>query len=104
MWRLHDYTEDRKIKLASSEFDGYALRWWDHLVRTREEDGELPIVTWRTMKAVMRDRFVPRNYIRSLYDKLQQLRQGTKTVTEYFQEMEVIMQRARVREQPEQTM
>ena len=32
------------------------------------------------------------------------LRQGTKTVTEYFQEMEVIMQRARVREQPEQTM
>ena len=56
------------------------------------------------MKAVMRDRFVPRNYIRSLYDKLQQLRQGTKTVTEYFQEMEVIMQHARVREQPEQTM
>ena len=56
------------------------------------------------MKAVMRDRFVPRNYILSLYDKRQQLRQGTKTVTEYFQEMEVIMQRARVREQPEQTM
>ena len=76
LWRLHDYTEDRKIKLASSEFDGYALRWWDHLVRTREEDGELPIVTWSTMKGVMRDRFVPRNYIRSLYDKLQQLRQG----------------------------
>jgi hypothetical protein len=25
LWRLHDYTEDRKIKLASSEFDGYAL-------------------------------------------------------------------------------
>ncbi|KAK1682570.1 hypothetical protein QYE76_043418 [Lolium multiflorum] len=29
LWRLHDYTEDRKVKLASSEFDGYALRWWD---------------------------------------------------------------------------
>ena len=38
LWRLHDYTEDRKIKLASSEFDGYALRWWDHLVRSREDD------------------------------------------------------------------
>ncbi|KAK1684878.1 hypothetical protein QYE76_045726 [Lolium multiflorum] len=25
LWRLHDYTEDRKVKLASSEFDGYAL-------------------------------------------------------------------------------
>ncbi|KAK1694336.1 hypothetical protein QYE76_011033 [Lolium multiflorum] len=26
LWRLHNYTEDRKIKLASSEFDGYALQ------------------------------------------------------------------------------
>jgi hypothetical protein len=35
LWRLHDYTEDKKIKLASSEFDGYALRWWDSIVRER---------------------------------------------------------------------
>ena len=74
LWRMHDYTEERKIKLASSEFDGYALGWWDHVVRTREEDGDLPIITWRTMKEVMRDRFIPRNYIRSLYDQLQQLK------------------------------
>ncbi|KAK1662544.1 hypothetical protein QYE76_050703 [Lolium multiflorum] len=34
LWNLHPhYTEDRKIKLASSEFDGYALRWWDTFVR-----------------------------------------------------------------------
>ncbi|KAK1642616.1 hypothetical protein QYE76_060421 [Lolium multiflorum] len=39
LWSLHPhYTEDRKIKLASSEFDGYALRWWDAFVRNREED------------------------------------------------------------------
>ncbi|KAK1611795.1 hypothetical protein QYE76_035468 [Lolium multiflorum] len=63
LWRLHNYTEDRKIKLASSEFDGYALRWWDGLVRAREEDGELPIITWRAMKAAMQDRFVPTNYL-----------------------------------------
>ncbi|KAK1679737.1 hypothetical protein QYE76_040585 [Lolium multiflorum] len=36
LWRLHNYTEDREIKLAS---DGYALRWWDALVRNRQEDG-----------------------------------------------------------------
>ncbi|KAK1682626.1 hypothetical protein QYE76_043474 [Lolium multiflorum] len=40
LWSLHpNYTEDRKIKLASSEFDGYALRWWDALVRNRQADG-----------------------------------------------------------------
>ncbi|KAK1668025.1 hypothetical protein QYE76_056184 [Lolium multiflorum] len=32
LWSLHpNYSEDKKIKLASSEFDGYALRWWDSL-------------------------------------------------------------------------
>ena len=104
LWRMHEYTEDRKIKLASSEFDDYALLWWDNFVQSRIEDGERPIVTWRAMKEEMRARFVPRNYIRSLYDKLQNLRQGTSSVDEYFQEMELIMQRARVREEPEQTM
>ncbi|KAK1684767.1 hypothetical protein QYE76_045615 [Lolium multiflorum] len=34
LWNLHpNYTEDRKIKLASSEFVGYALRWRDALIR-----------------------------------------------------------------------
>ncbi|KAK1573214.1 hypothetical protein QYE76_017684, partial [Lolium multiflorum] len=97
LWRLHpDYTEDRKIKLASSEFDGYALRWWDALVQDREEDGELPIITWRTMKAAMRARFVPTNYLRSVFDKLTQLKQGVMTVDAYYMEMEMLMQRARV--------
>ncbi|KAK1664854.1 hypothetical protein QYE76_053013 [Lolium multiflorum] len=97
LWRLHpDYTEDRKIKLASSEFDGYALRWWDALVQDREEDGELPIITWRAMKAAMRARFVPTNYLRSVFDKLTQLKQGVMTVDAYYMEMEMLMQRARV--------
>ncbi|KAK1611764.1 hypothetical protein QYE76_035437 [Lolium multiflorum] len=104
LWRLHNYTEDRKIKLASSEFDGYALRWWDGLVRSREEDGELPIITWRAMKAAMQARFVPTNYLRSIYDKLTLLRQGVKTVDTYFMEMEMLMQRGRVRESLEMTM
>ncbi|KAK1668156.1 hypothetical protein QYE76_056315 [Lolium multiflorum] len=104
LWRLHNYTEDRKIKLASSEFDGYALRWWDRLVSAREEDGEPPIITWCAMKAAMQDRFVPTNYLRTIYDKLTLLRQGVKTIDEYFMEMEMIMQRGRVRESLEMTM
>jgi hypothetical protein len=56
------------------------------------------------MKEELRARFVPRNYIRSLYDRLQNLKQGPLSVDDYFQEMELILQRARVREQPKQTM
>ncbi|KAK1627653.1 hypothetical protein QYE76_001968 [Lolium multiflorum] len=104
LWRLHNYTEDRKIKLASSEFDGYALRWWDALVRNRQEDGEPPIITWRAMKEAMHSRFVPTNYLRTIYDKLTLLRQGVKTVDEYYMEMDLLMQRGRVRESLEMTM
>ncbi|KAK1601096.1 hypothetical protein QYE76_018948, partial [Lolium multiflorum] len=104
LWRLHNYTEDRKIKLSSSEFDGYALRWWDRFVSAREEDGEPPIITWRAMKAAMNDRFVPTNYLRNIFDKLTLLRQGVKTVDEYYMEMEMLMQRGRVRESLEMTM
>ncbi|KAK1684787.1 hypothetical protein QYE76_045635 [Lolium multiflorum] len=104
LWRLHDYTEDRKVKLASSEFDGYALRWWDGVTRARQEDNELPVLTWREMKAIMQARFVPTNYLRTIYDKLTLLRQGVKTVDVYFMEMEMLMQRGRVRESLEMTM
>ncbi|KAK1686815.1 hypothetical protein QYE76_047663 [Lolium multiflorum] len=104
LWCLHNYTEDRKIKLASSEFDGYALRWWDRYVSAREEDGEPPIITWRAMKAAMTERFVPTNYLRNIFDKLTLLRQGMKTVDEYYMEMEMLMQRGRVKESLEMTM
>jgi hypothetical protein len=35
LWRLHDYTKDKKVRLASSKFDGYALRWWDNILKQR---------------------------------------------------------------------
>jgi hypothetical protein len=56
------------------------------------------------MKEAMRAYFIPRNYIRSLYDRLMNLKQGLKSVDDYHQEMELIMQRARVHELAEQTM
>ncbi|KAK1614636.1 hypothetical protein QYE76_020153 [Lolium multiflorum] len=92
LWSLHPhYTKDQKIKLASSEFDGYALRWWDAFVHNRDGDGEQPIRTWRAMKEAMTSRFVPTNYLRNIYDKLTLWRQGVKTVDEYYMEMEMLM-------------
>ncbi|KAK1679651.1 hypothetical protein QYE76_040499 [Lolium multiflorum] len=105
LWSLHPhYTEDRKIKLASSEFDGYTLRWWDAFDHNRAEDDEQPILTWRAMKEAMTSRFVPTNYLRNIFDKLTLLRQGVKIVDEYYMKMEMLMQRGRVRESLEMTM
>jgi hypothetical protein len=105
LWRLHEYTEELKVQLASSEFEGLALIWWwDHVCNARVIDRVPAIVTWRAMKEEMRHHFVLANYVRSLYDKLTNLKQGLKIVDEYFYEMEMIMQRAKVCEPEDQTM
>jgi hypothetical protein len=50
IFRLHNYSEEKKLAMASLEFEGYALIWWEQLLLDREEDGEDPIVTWQEMK------------------------------------------------------
>ena len=55
------------------------------------------------MKDVMRARFVPTYYNHDLFKKLQLLKQGTKSVEEYYEEMEIAMIRTNVKEDDEQT-
>ena len=52
----------------------------------------------------MRARFVPTHYNRDLFKKLQLLKQGTKSVEEYYKEMEIAMIRANITEDEEKTM
>jgi hypothetical protein len=80
IFRLHNYSEEKKLAMASLEFEAYALIWWEQLLREREEDGEDPIINWQEMKREMRIRFVPKHYRRDLFDKLQNLRQGSFSV------------------------
>jgi hypothetical protein len=70
LWCLHDCTDDKKIHLAISEFDEYAMSWWDNVVSLRCDNNMVPTLTWHDMKAEMRHRFVSPNYTWSLYDKL----------------------------------
>src|SRR3954462_5535711 len=90
--------------MASLEFQDYVLIWWEQVIERRAARGEPPITTWRQMKDVMRARFVPNYDNRDLFKKLQQLKQGTKSVEEYYKEMETAMIRANVKEDDEQTM
>ncbi|XP_057812070.1 uncharacterized protein LOC131026252 [Salvia miltiorrhiza] len=104
MFDCHSYSELKKVKLAAVEFSDYALVWWDQLVTSRRRNNEPSIQSWQEMKAVMRKRFVPTHYYRELFNKLQTLRQGSRSVDEYYKEMEVAMIRANVEEEREATM
>ncbi|XP_024010922.1 uncharacterized protein LOC112086244 [Eutrema salsugineum] len=56
------------------------------------------------MAALMRHRFVPTHYHRELHTKLRGLTQGTKSVDDYFQEIERLMLKANVQEPEDATM
>ena len=100
----HNYSDMKKVKLAVIEFTDYAIVWWDQLCINRRRNGDRAIDTWEAMKRVMRRRFVLSHYYRDLDLKLQGLRQGSKSVDEYYKEMEMAMIRANVEEDREATM
>ena len=104
IFECHNYSEEKKVKLAVIEFIDYAIIWWDQLVMNRRRNHERPIETWEEMKAVMRRRFVPSHYYRDLYQKLQSLTQGYRSVDDYYKEMEIAMIRANIEEDREATM
>jgi hypothetical protein len=101
-FHLHNYSEEKKMAMDALEFDGNALIWWQQMLNDREEVGQGTVRTWAEMKREMRERFVPRHHRRDLFDKLQNLKQGSLFVDEYYKKMEKAMIRANVYEDQEQ--
>lgn len=104
VFECHNFFEEKNVKLAATESVDYAVVQWDRIVINIRKNKEHPINTWEDMKAVLRKWFVPSSYYRELYQRLQGLTQGSKSVEDYHKEMEIIMARANVEEDREATM
>ncbi|KAH1253600.1 Retrovirus-related Pol polyprotein from transposon gypsy [Glycine max] len=99
LFACHHISEERKVPLATLSFQGYALYWWTSLVRERRIHGDPPIEYWNNLKSVLKKRHIPSYYERKLMDKLQRLRQGSMSIEEYRQQMELLLLRAGLREE-----
>ncbi|KAL4346499.1 hypothetical protein GQ457_17G008620 [Hibiscus cannabinus] len=104
VFECYNYSEQKKVRLAAMEFIDYALLWWDQLLISRRRTGEGPVRDWAEMKRIMRRRFVPSHYHRDLFQKLQGLKQGSRSVEDYFKEMEMAMMCANIVEDREAMM
>ncbi|XP_048619950.1 uncharacterized protein LOC125590429 [Brassica napus] len=104
VFNCQQFTEERKVRLAATEFCGYAISWWDQIATTRRRNGDPQVASWFEMKTVMKKRFVPNHYGRDLHQKLRRLSQGSKSVEDYHQEMETLMLKADLEEDVEATM
>ncbi|XP_022158198.1 uncharacterized protein LOC111024735 [Momordica charantia] len=100
----NNFSEERKLKLAVAEFCDYANIWWTSLKSESRRNYEEPIETWEELKALMRKRYIPKHYSRELKQKLYALQQGSKSVEDYYKEMEALMNRAGIDEDAEDTM
>ncbi|XP_021311863.1 uncharacterized protein LOC110433677 [Sorghum bicolor] len=100
---LYPYPPVKKAKLAAIEFSGYAITWWNQVCTELRRAGH-DRITWEDMKREMRRRFVPAYYSRDIHLKLKRLVQGTRTVDEYFQELEMCLLRTGITEDEESTM
>ena len=84
----HHYSKQKKVKLAVVELIDYVIVWWDQLVTNKRRNHERLIETWGEMKAAMRRRLISNHYYKDLYQKLQSLNQGPKSVEEYYKKNE----------------
>ena len=98
---MHNLSDKRCLNLASAELSGYALTCWNQMQESQFVVGRDHINTWAEMKRVMRICFVPSSYQRDLRNRLQTLRQGSKSVDDYFKEMELLLVRSEIREDEE---
>jgi hypothetical protein len=82
------FPKNARVRLATSEFSNFASVWWVEYGKKHPSD--IP-QTWIALKRVMQARFVPSYYARDLINKLQQLKQGARSVEEYYQELQIGM-------------
>ena len=104
IFNCNNFSEEKKMQLASLEFEGYALVWWNQIQVDRKRLRRHRVDTWVVMKRIMRKRFVPLHYIREMHNKLQRLYQESKSVDGYYKEMEISLIRANIEETNEATM
>ena len=100
-FECHAFSVDRRVRAATSEFSGFASVWWKE--HCSKHPNNIP-TTWDALKQLMRHRFVPSYYARDLLNKLQRLNQGSKSVEDYYQELQIGMLRCGLIESEEASM
>ena len=90
----HLVPEIHRVKHATSKFKDLAQFWWRELGNLQQPQ------SWDRLKEAMRDHFIPVSYKRDLRKKLQCLEQGDMSVQEYFVELQKVMIRCAIEEDP----
>nr|GFC95265.1 reverse transcriptase domain-containing protein [Tanacetum cinerariifolium] len=83
VFEFKEVPEKKRVPLIATKLRSRASAWWQQLKLTRERVGKSRVTDWVKMKKLLRENFIPHNYQRLMYQQLQNLKQGTKSVEDY---------------------
>ncbi|XP_048628762.1 uncharacterized protein LOC125599524 [Brassica napus] len=104
IFAYYNHPGPKRVALAVAQLTDNALSWWDRLCSDRRRNGLRQLDSWLDMKDAMKQRFVPQHFHRDLQRKLRELKQGSKSVEEYYEEFEKLRNRLDLNEDEEATM
>ncbi|GJR51282.1 putative nucleotidyltransferase, ribonuclease H [Tanacetum coccineum] len=102
VFEFKEVPENKRVSLIATKLRGRASAWWQQLKLTRERTGKPRVTSWRKMKKLLRENFIPHNYQRLMYQRLQNLKQGTKSVEDYTTEFYQLIARNDIQETDDQ--
>ncbi|KAH9693434.1 Endonuclease [Citrus sinensis] len=102
VFEYKEVPENKLVSLAATRFRGRAAAWWQQTKLTRIRQGKKKIDSWEKFKKHLRGAFLPHNYAKLLYQQLQNLRQGNRSVDDYTTEFHWLVARNDLTETEEQ--
>lgn len=97
-----DVPHDRRVSLVATRFHERAASWWKQHKNLHVRKGKDKIISWDKFTKHLRREFLPFNYARSLYQKLQNLRQGPRSIDAYTEEFYQLLARNDIDESDDQ--
>ncbi|CAA0837184.1 F-box associated ubiquitination effector family protein, partial [Striga hermonthica] len=79
-------------------FRGRAAAWWMQLTSVRHRQGKAPISSWVKFRECVEREFLLFNYDSLIYQQLQNLRQGSRSVDDYTDDFYRLLTRVELRE------
>jgi len=77
------------------------MQWWHQTIMEIGLNKRPIVISWSDLKLCMRARFVPTHYRKELLLKLKRLHQGSRSVDEYFKDLEVTLTKINMHESEE---